>query len=63
MGGTGGGHASKDHGQESNPVAFDQDRAIMVRALPGEPPGRPDLININQAPFYSNDGSKRQQST
>ena len=39
-----GGHAAKSHGQESNPDRCDQDWALKVRALPGEPPGRPQPL-------------------
>ena len=36
-----GGHAAEENGQDPYPGRCVQDRAFMVRALPGEPPGCP----------------------
>ena len=41
-----GGYAAKDHGQESNPGCCGQDWALMVRALPIEPPGHPQKVKL-----------------
>ena len=54
-----GSHAAMDQRQESNPGRCGQDWALMVRALPSEPMGRP-LRSIFL--YQSLGGSKKQRT-